>query len=173
MLVFVFLIGLQLPARVSYPRDSNCLFRTYRIHWFWTGSHTVSGGLPQPIPEHSSVLMAFSRKICIESTYTEVQSLLTFKHLEGRQAGRQGQFSFSFQCLPGTQDLAGINKYWLGSCNRRGWEGGGGTMNSYPDAQKHLPCGTLGAWKEAGSGEQPGAHRAGRGACGLRPRRRP
>lgn len=146
MLVFVFLIGLQLPARVSYPRDSNCLFRTYRIHWFWTGSHTVSGGLPQPIPEHSSVLMAFSRKICIESTYTEVQSLLTFKHLEGRQAGRQGQFSFSFQCLPGTQD---------------------------PDAQKHLPCGTLGAWKEAGSGEQPGAHRAGRGACGLRPRRRP
>lgn len=54
------------------------------------------------------MLMAFSRKICIESTYTEVQSLLTFKHLEGRQAGRQGQFSFSFQCLPGTQDPAAL-----------------------------------------------------------------
>lgn len=73
--------------------------------------------------------MAFSHKICTESTYTEVQSLLTFKQLEGRE----GQFSFSFQCFPGTQDLASITKYRQDSCNQRKW-GLGGTMNSYPDA---------------------------------------
>lgn len=113
------------------------------------------------------MLMAFPRHICTESTYTEVQCLLTFKQLQGRQ----GQSSFRFQCLPGTQDLASITKYWLGSCNRRRW--GDGTMNSYPYAQKHLPCGTLAACREAGSGEQAGAHRAGGGTCGVRPGPRP
>lgn len=46
-------------------------------------------------------------------------------------------------------------------------------MNSYPDAQKHLPCGALGARKEAASGEQRGARRAGRGGGGMHPGRRP
>lgn len=46
-------------------------------------------------------------------------------------------------------------------------------MNSYPDAQKHLPCGALGPRKEAASGKQRGAHRAGRGGRGMHPARRP
>lgn len=46
-------------------------------------------------------------------------------------------------------------------------------MNSYPDAQKHLPCGAVGARKEAASGEQRGTRRAGRGGGGMHPGRRP
>lgn len=56
-----------------------------------------------------------------------------FKQLESRQ----GQLGFSFESLPcSTQD---------------------------PDAQKHLPCGALGARKEAVSGEQRSAQ--GRPRC--------
>lgn len=115
-LVFVFLIGssYQLGQVVTGTYNCLCLLTgSYFIHFF-AHPHRIIGqdrlttscGLPRPILERficAHGLLTY--KICTESSYTDVQSLLTFKQLEGRQ----GQCGFSFECFPGgTQDLAGI-----------------------------------------------------------------
>lgn len=104
----------QLGQVVTGTYNCLCLLTgSYFIHFFRTcpPHHRLGPAhdllwLPRPILERficAHGLLTY--KICTESSYTDVQSLLTSKQLEGRQ----GQCGFSFECLPGgTQDLAGI-----------------------------------------------------------------